>query len=113
MKHEVKRISKILDEIITFCFLHGTKNMQVNIENHDEYFKIHFESDNIDCNDIRVKQLKDLLNCPRQEEIEEYYWELAGECDRDTELSLVGVMVDKAEVNFKGSSLSITLYRYK
>lgn len=113
MRHEIKRISKILDELITFCFLHGTKIMNISLENQEEYFKIHLESDNIDCNDVRVKELKKLLNYPRQEEVEEYYWELAGECDTDTELTLVGMMVDKAEVNFYGTSLAITLYRCK
>lgn len=113
MKHEIKRISKILDELITFCFLHGTNNMNISLENHKDYFKIHLESDNIDCNDIRVKQLKEFLDYPRQSEVEEYYWELAGECDSDTELTLVGMMVDKAEVSFDGTSLSITLYRNK
>ncbi|RKD34203.1 hypothetical protein [Thermohalobacter berrensis] len=113
MKHEMKRISKILDELITFCFLHGTKKMDLSLEDNEDYFKIHLEIDNIDCNDERVKLLKDLLNYPRQQEMEEYYWELAGECDRDTELTLVGIMTDKAEVEFKGTSLYITLYRYK
>jgi len=113
MKHEVKKISKILDELITFSFNHGTNKMHIEIEDHNEYFKIELQSNNIDCNDKRVNLLDDLLNCPRQPEIEEYYWELTGECDRDTELSLVGIMVDKAEVEFKGSALRITLYRYK
>ncbi|EOC99666.1 hypothetical protein [Caldisalinibacter kiritimatiensis] len=113
MKHEIKRISKILDELVTFCFLHGTNEMNVNIENHNEYFKISFVIDNIDCTDRRVQELKKLLNSPRQEEIEEYYWELAGECDSDTEFTLVGAMVDRAEVEFKGTSLYLTLYRYR
>ena len=113
MKHEIRRISKILDELITFCFLHGTKDMDISIKNHEDYFKIKINTDTIDCSDEKVIRLKELLDYPRQEEMEEYYWELAGECDFDTELSLVGMMVDKAEVHFEGSSLSITLYRNK
>lgn len=113
MKHEVRRISKILDELITFCFLHGTKKMNIDIEDNGESFKIHLHSDNIDCDDIKVKKLKEFLSYPRQPEVEEYYWELTGECDRDTELSLVGIMTDKAVVKFEGTSLHITLYRKK
>lgn len=113
MKHEIKKISKILDEIITFAFHHGTDKMNISIENNSEYFKIQIDVDNVDYTDKKVKQLKQLLSTPRQPECEEYYWELTGECDTDTELSLVGIMTDIAEVNFKGDSLNITLYRYK
>ncbi|MTI49734.1 MAG: hypothetical protein FH761_18030 [Firmicutes bacterium] len=113
MKHEVKKISKIIDELVTFCLLHGTNSMNISIENSEEYFKISISGDSIDCKDKRVKKLKQLLSGPRQTEIEEYYWELAGENDRDTELCLVGAMIDKAEVNYDEKDLSITLYRYK
>ena len=113
MKHEIKKISKILDELVTFCFKHGTNNMNISVENGETFFKIKIHTDNIDCDNKRVKLLKDLLNMPRQTEIEEYYWELAGENDHDTELSLVGMMVDEAEVEFQDTALTITLYRNK
>ncbi|WP_026895498.1 hypothetical protein [Clostridiisalibacter paucivorans] len=113
MKHEIKKVSKILDELTTFFFTKGAKNIDVSISDQDEYFKISCKVDNIDCSDFRVKKISELLNQPRQPEMEAYYWELTGECDTDTELSLVGMMVDKAEISFKGVSLSIVLYRYK
>lgn len=113
MKHEVKKISKILDELVTFCLLHGTNTMNIAIENHKDFFKLQIQGDSIDCNDKRVKKLKNLLTSPRQTEIEEYYWELAGENDHDTELSLVGAMIDKAEIEFCEDNFAITLYRYK
>lgn len=113
MKHEIKKISKILDELVTFCFKHGTNKMDISVENSKDFFKVELHTDNIDCDNKRVKLLKNLLNSPRQTEIEEYYWELAGENDHDTELSLVGIMVDEAEVVFEGTALTITLYRYK
>ena len=113
MNRDIKKISKILDEIITFAFLHGTDKMNISIENQDELYKIHIEANNLDCTDRRVQQLSQLLDTPRQPEVEEYYWELTGECDTDTELCLVGIMVDKAEVKFNGNALTITLYRYK
>ncbi|WP_425447588.1 hypothetical protein [Dethiothermospora halolimnae] len=113
MKHEIRRVSKILDELITFCFVHGTDDLDISINKRDDHFKIHIDANTIDCSDKRVKKLKELLDIPRQSEYEEYYWELTGESDCDTELSLVGSMVDKAKVVFHGDALEITLYRYK
>ena len=45
--------------------------------------------------------------------MEEYYWALVGDCDVANELSLVGMMVDEAEVQHEGSEIKISLYRYK
>ena len=45
--------------------------------------------------------------------MEEYYWELAGESDVDTELTLVGMMTDNAEINISEDMIEVVLYRYK
>lgn len=113
MNHEIKKISKIIDELATFCLLHGAKLMNMSIENNEDYFKITLDIDNIDSTNKRVKRLEELLNCPRQSEMEEFYWELTGESDHDSELSMVGMMVDKAKLEYVGNSLKMILYRYK
>jgi len=113
MKHEIKKISKIVDELMTFCFQHECHDMTISVTDKPDYFKIKMIVDNIDVADERVVHLEELLNGGRQLEMEEYCWELAGESDQDTELCLVGMMIDKAEVQYEGNSLSIKLYRYK
>jgi hypothetical protein len=45
--------------------------------------------------------------------MEEFYWELTGESDHDSELSIVGMMIDKVEFIHENESLKIILYRYK
>lgn len=113
MKHEIKKISKIVDELMTFCFQNEATDMTIAVKERADYFKIKMIVDNIAFSDERVVHLEEYLNGGRQLEIEEYYWELAGECDLDTELCLVGMMVDKAEVSHTDNSLSIILYRNK
>ncbi|MBS4538260.1 hypothetical protein GOQ27_07280 [Clostridium sp. D2Q-11] len=113
MNHEIKKISKIIDELSTFCLLHGAKLMNMSVENNKDHFKIILEMDNLDYSNKKVSRLEKLLNCPRQAEMEEFYWELTGESDHDSELSIVGMMVDKADIVFEENSLKLTLYRYK
>jgi len=49
---------------------------------------------------------------PRRHDIEEYYWELTGDDDLDTELSLVGMMVDDVVIDYKNNKdLIINLKR--
>jgi len=111
LNHEIKKISKIIDELSTFCLLHGAKLMNMSVENNKDHFKIILEMDNLDYSNKKVSRLEKLLNCPRQ--AEEFYWELTGESDHDSELSIVGMMVDKADIVFEENSLKLTLYRYK
>lgn len=113
MKHEVKKVSKIVDELIEFCFLHATEKVSVTVENKEDRFEILAHSDNVNCSNEKVERLKELLNVQRQNEIEEYYWQLAGEDEHNGEFSLVGMMVDEAEVKFTCPSLTIKLVRYK
>ncbi|NBI05484.1 hypothetical protein [Senegalia massiliensis] len=113
MKHDIKKISKIIDELTTFCLIHGANNINMNVENSKEYFKISFYVDCLDYKDKRVSRLERLLNVPRQTEMEEFYWELTGESDHDSELSIVGMMIDKVEFIHENESLKIILYRYK
>lgn len=113
MKHDIKKVSKIIDELSTFCLMHGTSTMNIKVENNDDHFKISFDLNCIDYEDKKVARLEKLLNIPRQTEMEEFYWELTGESDHDSELSIVGMMIDKVEFIKKDKSLKIILYRNK
>jgi hypothetical protein len=111
MKHNKKRISKIVDELITYFFSMGATDM--NIQEKKDYYKITLNTNYIAKDQAKIEKLIKSLKCDKQEEMEEYYWELAGDCDVDTELTLVGMMIDKAEINIHEESIQLILYRYK
>jgi hypothetical protein len=113
MKHEVQKISRIVDEIINFCFLNSSQKVNISIESTDDTFIIIAESDRIDRSAKKIEQIKELLNVQRQTEMEEYYWQLAGEDIKGGELNLVGMMVDEVDIEFKPPALKIKLVRYK
>lgn len=113
MKHNKKRITKIVDELVIYLFSVGGSDIHVNISKHDHYYKIAFESNYKKEHTDKIKRLVRYLNGPKQEEIEEYYWELTGEGDgsMDTEISLVAAMVDKSDINIMDDKIKIVLYR--
>ena len=113
MKHIKKRISKIADELITYFFSVGANDITVNLQEKDDYFKIVFKSNYLLKNKEKIEHLTQYLKLEKQEEMEEYYWELTGDCDIDTELTLIGMMTDKCEIIFHGDHVEITLYKYK
>lgn len=114
MKHCNKRVSKIVDELLTyFLNLHAT-DISTRIQNLADQYKISITGDCKDLNDAEVQRLNRLLNTPQHEEMEEYYWELTGDCDVDSELALLGMMTTKAEINYQpGQAIEIILYRAK
>nr|WP_312576761.1 hypothetical protein [Sedimentibacter sp.] len=113
MKYEIQKISKIVEEIIDFFYSHSTKKVNISIEETKDSFIIEVQSDHIICSNDNANQLKDLLNVQRQREMEEYYWQLAGNDLDGDEYNLVGMMVDESYVDFKNPSLKVKLVRYK
>ena len=104
---------KLITELAAFVFKAGGSEFDVHFKEKDQEIKITIESriENLDLSNLR-ESLKG-LNTVRQSEVEEYYWELAGESDTFQELTLVGMMIDRAEFSYKDEILKITVYRYK
>ena len=113
MKSQRKRISRIVDELISYLFSMGATDISVNIQEREEDFKVLIKGNCKEVESKKFDKLKKALETPKQEEVEEYYWELAGNADGGTELSLVGMMIDKAELDWNAGQLDITLYRSK
>lgn len=113
MKHDKKRIAKIVDELITYFFSMGATDININLKEEKECYKISLKC-NYSCTDQgKIDKLIKYLKCEKQEEMEEYFWELTGDCDVDTELTLVGMMTDEAKVSCGDHQIEVNLIRYK
>lgn len=113
MNFEVKKITKMLSEIVAYSLIGSADKVAVNIENNKDMYKIIVIASNLERSDRSIANLKELLNAPRQRAAEEYYWELAGDSDTGSELALVGMMTDDVIVEYENNNLTIELHRYK
>lgn len=114
MKNNKLRISRIVDELMNYFFSLGATNISVNINEDEKGHRIFFKCNCGNCAKEKIEEVSKLLKCGKNEEMEEYYWALTGECDSDSELSLVGMMTDEQEINFiPGDGVEIILYRIK
>lgn len=111
MHHEVKKISKIVDELMTFFLKEDTNEVDFNIKRESGKSIISITDYNTRFDDESIEQISETLNVQRQLEIEAYYWQLCGETDCDDELLLVGAMVDEAYVEKNNGNLVIRLVR--
>ncbi|TDT60983.1 hypothetical protein [Fonticella tunisiensis] len=114
MKHNKLKISKIVDELMNYFFSKGAFEMNIDVKETPEYYRICFKSRGAKLSREEVKRFDKLLRYGKREEMEEYYWFLAGDSDVDTELSLVGMMTDETKVVYdEENGIEVILYRYK
>ena len=111
MKFKIEKNLKIINELITYFHKLGNSDVHIDLstENDVSYFNIYGKVESISSDEIN--SLVQLLNTPRQHEIEHYYWNLGGECEFDSELSLVGMMINSAKVSYIDKILKISLVR--
>ncbi|MFA9397641.1 MAG: hypothetical protein ACERKV_05160 [Clostridiaceae bacterium] len=99
MKHTKLKITKMLNEILNYLYYIGATDISAHIKEEINYFEISIESDYKEgIKDSKIEKIEKNLLTKREESMEEYYWELAGECDVDCDLVLVGMMCDFSEV---------------
>lgn len=113
MTHGEKKVAKIIEELTMYFFTVGADSIKSGIERNDNHIKISFDANyNPDYHD-RVMVLEEYLNEPKNEGMEDFYWELAGTGDpgESSQLLLVGMMIDKADITIDDSSVSLILYK--
>ena len=109
--HDRKKLSKITEELSMFFFSIGGDDQYFRIQLLPEKAIITFES----TYDVRyahkLETMDKLLNSERDDGVEDVYWELAGTGDpgESTQLLLVGLMIDEAEVEVEPSRVYIKM----
>jgi len=113
MKHTKRKITKIVDEMITYCYSIGATKIELLLEDDALAHYITLTSD-FDMSKIQaVNSLKEKLNQGRSEELEEMYWNLTGMSDLEdeVELQLVSALIDRAEIYIDANICTLYLIR--
>ena len=111
MKNESKKITLIVNEILSFLLYHGGKDIDIHIKKQVDCTGIQFNLNKCEFDDDFVEKLRHDLKNHRQNELEGYYWQLVGKDDLAEELYLVGAMIDESKVTLDGNILSIEIKR--
>ena len=113
MTHEEKKIGKIVEELTMYFFSVGADDIDSRIERHGQQVVISFESNYNPEYKEDLQSLPEYLNEPKNEGLEDIYWELAGsgEPGESNQLLLIGIMVDKADVCIEEDKVRLKLYK--
>jgi hypothetical protein len=111
MRHEKKKLCKIVDELTTLFLREDTNEVDFKIITESDRSIVRIVDYNTKYSEDFINHFEKMLNNQRQSEIEEYYWQLAGENDDDDELTLISAMIDSATVEKRDGNLYIELVR--
>lgn len=113
MVHEEKKVGKIIEELTMFFFAIGADKIQTGIEKSDKQVIIEFKANFNPAYADRVERLNQFLNEEKNEGMEDIYWELAGSGDpgETSQLLLVGMMIEKADVCVRETEVELRLYK--
>ncbi len=111
MKHEAKKIAKIVDEILTYFLFNYNARSEIRVEPAPGEYRITFTCFGVDMSDAEFAALSDRLVVKRQPELEDYYWQLTGETDDSNEMSIVAMMCDSIDIARDGTTITLTMVR--
>lgn len=113
MTHEEKKITKIVEELTIYFFAIGADKISSGIEKLEDEVRITFRSNYLPEFEHSTYTLEKYLNEPKNEAIEDIYWELAGSGDpgESTQLILLGMMIDRYEIKRYEQEVELILYK--
>ena len=113
MIHEEKKVAKIIEELTMFFFTVGADEIETRIkrdENSDYiWIRANYDPEYRD----ELDYLNEFLNEEKNNGLEDIYWELAGSGDpgETSQLLLIGMMIDKAEIEITDTRVEVKLYK--
>jgi len=113
MTHEEKKTAKIVEELTMFFFALEASYIDTRIERQGSEVTIRLEADFAPAFSDKVSHLDQYLNGQKNDGMGDIYWELAGSGDpgETSQLLLVGMMIDRAEIELGENRVKLTMYR--
>ena len=106
-----KKTIKLTNELMGYCFNAGIRKLCVDIDNQVDRVIITIQGRTPKDIEDEIHELRILLNSQKEPQMEEYYWELMGETDHTQELSLVGMIIDRAEIYYRDRMLEMRIHK--
>ena len=111
MKIKFQKTMNIASELLAYCHQHGATEFHLDIKETEGAVSLELRASPETLTEDQLEVLTNSLNAPRQREVEQQFWELIGETDATSELSLTGMLCDDAEVEYANNILTIRLTR--
>lgn len=107
--HEIEKNVKIIDEIIIYLFNKGYHKFDFSLDFKQEASIITVVVEDVEH--CLKEEIQNEIHIERDEELEDYGWELLGESYDSGETICLGMLIDKMDCETRENQTIITLYR--
>jgi hypothetical protein len=104
MKDEYAKLTHIGAEMTNYFLRLNSKEFSFSIRIIDNISEITITAKDVFLSSQQIEKFKTKLTNPRQQEIEGYYWSLAGGDHVEPELRLISAMTDLVEISSNTNS---------
>ena len=114
MNATARKMTKVIDELIVFFISAGSDGVRMDLEKQQDGYELSLESNYDPAQRKKIDDLDRFFNnAQRNEGLEEIFWQLAGVSGlgQDTELHLIGQMVECRKLEIRDDSVSLVLYK--
>ena len=112
MKVEFEKKMHIASDLLSYCHSKGAVEFHIDMTDKDGSCIFKIIASPVNLSDDSLEKLRTRLDAPRSEDIEQDYWGLMGESESFSELMLVGMMSDEADVKYENNILEIMIKRH-
>lgn len=109
-----RKVTKVTDELVYYLLRAGADNLNVQLKKKEDRYQIIIDGNYNPERQKAINSLEEmLLKTCRNHGMEEQYWELIGMNGNsyDPQLQLVGMLIDRAQVQLGEQTIHIELER--
>lgn len=110
MRESKDKVLKIVSELIGLFFSLRIYNPQIDVEYEETHTMVTVRGKYTKLDHDKLERFEELVQISRQDELDEYYWNLAGN-SHYPEFILLGTMVDSAVVQKENQVLTVQVMR--
>ncbi len=110
MRDSKDKVLKIVSELIGLFFSLRIYNPQVDVDYEEAHTVVTIRGTYEELDHNKLERFEELVQVSRQDELDEYYWNLAGN-SHYPEFILLGTMVDSATIEKENHVLTVQVVR--
>ncbi len=112
MNHEIDKVMKIADEFGSYLLREfQADTLSIAINKTGEGFTVSMECPARETDRGKIDALRESLTQTRKPELEDYYWQLAGDPLNPNALRMVSIMCDSIRVEYRDGKIALELTR--
>lgn len=108
-----RRLQGIVDELVGNALNAGATEVSASVKCKEDYCEVKVKDNGRGMDEKTLQAARKMLEQSRRHELEEYYGDLAGVSGASSGLSIVGMLVDSAEVTSKPGEGTTIIIRLK